>query len=117
LLANATEKYFTAAISVQAWLGIKINDNVNPRFRTFWAGWGVRVAYGIGMVIRGTTTDANGNDAVLPVELPVNATPLLGQSSIPSVYIYHPHIVPPAVSQFLIIPFEEVRFVIEEGYL
>lgn len=117
LLSDASEKYFTAVTSVRAWLGIKINDSTKPRLRTFWAARGVRAAHGIGMVIRDTTTDANGNDTVLPVDLPANRAPLLGQFSIPSAHIYHPHIVPPAVSQFIIIPFEEVRFAIKEGFL
>jgi hypothetical protein len=72
------DRLLVDAILVQAWLGIKINDNVSPRFHTFWAAWGARAAHGIGMVIRRTTTDANRDYVALPVELPVNGASLMG---------------------------------------
>jgi hypothetical protein len=112
LLSYANQKYFTAATSVQAWLGIKIlHDNV-PARRQFWGIGGVRSLFGVGMVHRETTIDANGNEVCLDVE----AGPVAGQFTIPSRHIYYPHNVPQNVTANLIIPFEMIRLAIQQGY-
>ena len=114
LVADANDKYFTDTTSVQAWLGIKIFDDNNPANRQFWGIWGVRSLFGVGMVIRETTTDANGNDACLDIQ---SVVPLIGQFTIPSYYIYYPHNVPQNVAANLVIPWETIRLAIQQGYL
>ena len=85
LVNDTNQKYFTAATLVQAWLGVKIfYDDVSAR-RQFWGIWGVRSLFGVGMVHRETTIDADGNEACLDVE----AGPVAGQFTIPSRHVYY----------------------------
>lgn len=68
LVAGTNNKYFTATTSVQVQLGIEIFGNKNPANRQFWGIWGVRSLFGVGMVHRETTVDADGNEPSLDVQ-------------------------------------------------
>src|SRR5437762_9153803 len=111
LINDANQKYFTAATSVQAWLGVKIFHSAIPAHRQFWALWGVRSLFGVGMVHRETMVDVNGFESLLDVE----GASVAGFFTIPARHIYHPHNVPQGVPD-LVIPFEMIRQAIHQGY-
>lgn len=112
LISDANVKYFTVDTSVQVWLGIKIFHNDDPAERKFWAIWGVRSLFGVGMIHNATTIDGNGFEAMLNVE----GGPVAGSFTIPSVNVYYPHPVPAGVPD-LVILFETLRAAIRQGYL
>ena len=108
LLADADQKYFNANTSVQAWIGIKIDQTSN----TFWAGWGRRALVGYGLRLEQQTEDEAGNSSFQPI-YPWLATNLVGQFSIPSDLILYPNPVPANIPGNLVITLEEIRSSIE----
>lgn len=79
---------------------------------TFWAGWGCRKPVGYGLRLEEQTQDVNGASIYYPVQI---SNPLMGQLTIPSMYIFHPLTPPPHLPQSFTLSFEDMRQEIEDG--
>jgi hypothetical protein len=109
LLKDANDKYFSIHMSVQVWLGVKL-DIATPGAHRFWTAWGMRALSGSGLRVEQQNEDGAGSTAYLPVN---SVVPLAGQFNIPAYLIYHPHPVAPNRPQYFVVDFEELRFELE----
>jgi len=112
LLADADMKHFGSNTSICCWVGLKVHlrDSGN---HVFWLGWGRRRPSALGgLNLEQETTDANGYRTMLPVH---TATPLIGELVIPSQIIFGPAVLPPNTPPNYVLPFEDVRQMIDRA--
>lgn len=78
---------------------------------SFWFGWGRRRPNEfVGLNLEQETTDVNGYRTMFPVH---TAVPLIGELVIPSQIIFSPAMLPPNTPLNCVLPFEDVRQMID----